>query len=94
MQLTDKYGLSAAVARKRAGLPPLHNLSLAAKPGLEPGDASGQVAVAPSEAKGIEEVEQLEVDDLFGKPVDLTKIATLEQRLAQVKFRNLDQFCH
>ena len=28
MQLTDKYGLSAAVARKRAGLPPLHNLSL------------------------------------------------------------------
>ena len=27
MQLTDKYGLSAAVARRRAGLPPLHSLT-------------------------------------------------------------------
>ena len=51
MQLTDKYGLSAAVARKRAGLPPLHNLSI--KGNQETSSTGAQVAVAPSESKSI-----------------------------------------
>ena len=76
------------MARKRAGLPPLHSLSLTSKPaGGDPGDtlAGGQVAVAPSEAKSIDDVEKLNEDDLFNNPVDLTKITSLDQRLAQVK---------
>ena len=80
MQLTDKYGLSAAVARKRAGLPPLHNLSL--KSGQEP--VGNQVSVAPSEPKSVEDVEVLPSEDLYSNPVDLTKVTTLDQRLVQL----------
>ena len=80
MQLTDKYGLSAAVARKRAGLPPLHNLSL--KSGQE--SVGAQVTVAASEAKTIEEVEILPSEELYNNPVDLTKVTSLEQRLVQL----------
>jgi len=79
MQLTDKYGLSAAVARKRAGLPPLHNLSL--KSGQET-NAGAQIAVAPSAAKSIEEVEVLPSEEY--NPVDLTKVTTLDQRMTQL----------
>lgn len=81
MQLTDKYGLSAAVARKRAGLPPLHNLSL--KSGQET-NAGAQIAVAPSAAKSIEEVEVLPSEELYDNPVDLTKVTTLDQRMTQL----------
>ena len=80
MQLTDKYGLSAAVARKRAGLPPLHHLSL--KSGQEP--VGNQVSVAPSEAKGIKDVEVLPSEELYSNPVDLTQVTTLDQRLIQL----------
>ena len=80
MQLTDKYGLSAAVARKRAGLPPLHNLSL--KSGQE--NAGGQVTIASSEPKNIEDVEVLPTDELYGECVNLTKITSLDQRLVQL----------
>ena len=74
MQLTDKYGLSAAVARKRAGLPPLHSLSL--KPGQEsPGGGGGQVTLAPCQAKNIEDVEVLPSNELFSEtPVNLTQV--------------------
>ena len=84
MQLTDKYGLSAAVARKRAGLPPLHSLSL--KPGQEsPGGGGGQVTLAPCQAKNIEDVEVLPSDELFSEtPVYLTQVTTLDQRLVQL----------
>lgn len=81
MQLTDKYGLSAAVARKRAGLPPLHNLSI--KGNQETSSTGAQVAVAPSESKSIDEVEVLP-EDLYDHEVDLTKVTTLEQRLVQL----------
>ena len=57
MQLTDKYGLSAAVARKRAGLPPLHNLSI--KGNQETSSTGAQVAVAPSESKSIGKIRTL-----------------------------------
>ena len=82
MQLTDKYGLSAAVARKRAGLPPLHSLSL--KSGQESvpgGGGSGggvQVSLAPCQAKNIEEIEVLPIDELFGDTqVNMTQVCTL-----------------
>ena len=39
MQLSDKYGLSAAVARKRAGLPPLGP--------VRPGTMSGASSLGP-----------------------------------------------
>ena len=81
MQLTDKYGLSAAVARKRAGLPPLHSLSL--KSGQESvpggGGSGGGVLVnlAPCQAKNIEEVEVLPIDELFGDTqVNMTQVCT------------------
>ena len=74
MQLTDKYGLSAAVARKRAGLPPLHSLSL--KTGQETASsAGGQITLAPCQAKNIEDVEVLPIDELFSdKPVNMTQV--------------------
>ena len=82
MQLTDKYGLSAAVARKRAGLPPLHSLSL--KSGQESvpgGGGSGggaQVSLAPCQAKNIEEIEVLPIDELFGDTqVNMTQVCTM-----------------
>ena len=82
MQLTDKYGLSAAVARKRAGLPPLHSLSL--KSGQESvpgGGGSGggvQVSLAPCQAKNIEEIEVLPIDELFGDTqVNMTQVCSL-----------------
>ena len=82
MQLTDKYGLSAAVARKRAGLPPLHSLSL--KSGQESvpgGGGSGggvQVSLAPCQAKNIEEIEVLPIDELFGDTqVNMTQVCTV-----------------
>ena len=83
MQLTDKYGLSAAVARKRAGLPPLHSLSL--KSGQESvpgGGGSGggvQVSLAPCQAKNIEEIEVLPIDELFGDTqVNMTQVCTVQ----------------
>ena len=81
MQLTDKYGLSAAVARKKAGLPPLHNLSLKAG---QDSSGQGQVNLAPSEAKKIEDVETLPIEALFSQPLDLAKVTSLEQRLVQL----------
>jgi len=83
MQLTDKYGLSATVARRRAGLPPLH--SLTSKPTPQEGN-TGQVPLAPAESKMMEEVEKFDVESMFNHddPVDLSSIATLEQRLAQI----------
>ena len=80
MQLTDKYGLNAAVARRRAGLPPLN--SLTGKPVSQEGN--GQVPLAPAESKMINEVEQFDIEAMFNNPVDLSTIPTLEQRLAQI----------
>ena len=82
MQLTDKYGLSAAVARKRAGLPPLHSLSLkSGQESVSGGAGSGggaQVNLAPCQAKNIEEIEVLPIDELFGDTqVNMTQVCTV-----------------
>ena len=63
MQLADKYGLSAAVARRKAGLPPIIQRAPSADGTGEKG--SGQaVSVAPSEAKSIEDIEVLDSTDI------------------------------
>jgi len=83
MQLADKYGLSAAVARRKAGLPPIIQRAPSADGTGEKG--SGQaVSVAPSEAKSIEDIEVLDSTDLFSKEPDLCRITRLEQRLMQI----------
>lgn len=86
MQLTDKYGLSAAVARKRAGLPPLSKTSIQESPG-----SIGQVSIAPSQAKGIDEVETFaDYDELYQQGVDLTKLTSLDQQLAMLDVQPRD----
>ena len=68
MQLADRYGLSgaSAIARRKAGLPPIQSLSLSRVGGAsDAASADSTVAAAPSEAKDIEEVES--VDFKVGK---------------------------
>lgn len=78
MQLTDKYGLSAAVARKRAGLPPLMH---------KQDQGQGQVAMAPASAKKIQDIETLPSEAAF-EPLDLTQVTHLDQRLAQLDIQS------
>lgn len=68
---SEKFGLSAMIARKRAGLPPLPPLGL----GRE--DTSTPPQITPAEAS--EFVEPLP-DDIFTKPVDLVELTSLSQR--------------
>lgn len=83
MQLADKYGLSAAVARRKAGLPPIIQRAPTSDSTGEKN--SGQaISVAPSEAKSIEDVEELDSTELFSKEPDLCRITRLEQRLMQI----------
>ena len=78
MQLADRYGLSgsSAMARRKAGLPPM---SLRGS-----GDDSSAVSAAPSEAKDIDEVESVDYKELFSTPIDLCRTTNLSQRLMQL----------
>ena len=93
MQLSDKYGLTAAVARRRAGLPPLtSSLPYGIKEGNDGADGDGkQAEPAPAVAKDISEIEVLDEEAIFGAEgaedvagPDLRVINGLMQRLAQV----------
>nr|CAD7203091.1 unnamed protein product [Timema douglasi] len=79
LHYSDKFGLTAMVARKRAGLPPLGGLAYKDDGGNAP-------EVLASIAR--EEVEQLP-EDIFTKPVDISKVTTLPQRLSQPDFQPL-----
>ena len=84
MQLSDKYGLNAAMARKRAGLPPLSQQHAASAAGAT--DAAGQPAeMSPSVPVDISEVEEKSVEDLFESAVDLTQVTCLGQRFMQME---------
>ena len=63
------------------GLPPLHSLTggKTATP-----ENNGQVPLAPSESKMIDEVEKFDLESMFSDPVNLSTIPNLEQRLAQI----------
>ncbi|GLG98099.1 Dynactin subunit 4 [Gryllus bimaculatus] len=70
-------GLSAAMARKRAGLPSIGPSSLK-------DDVGGPAELIPSIAT--EEVEQLP-EEIFTDTLNLLKVTTLKQRLAQPEFQ-------
>ncbi len=87
MQLSDKYGLSAAVARRRAGLPPISSamtgMPFDSPGGAGTGEGGKQVEPSPSEARDISEVEALP-EEMFTEEVDLCATTSLEQRLLNV----------
>jgi len=80
LQLSDKYGLTTVVARKRAGLPPLSSMS----GGRE--DVGRQVDVAPAEPVDLDEENDFP-EDLMTEPLDLFNITSMSQRLAQLEFQ-------
>ncbi|KAK0074791.1 hypothetical protein PV325_007800 [Microctonus aethiopoides] len=63
----EKFGLTSAMARKRAGLPVVS-------------ETKGQQVDFPHPSIASENVEELD-ESIFTEPVDITKITTLEQRL-------------
>ena len=63
MHFSDKFGLTAVMARKRAGLPPLGGVGLKDDTGSFP-------ELSPSEA--VEEVDSLPTD-IYTKPVNLSQ---------------------
>jgi len=77
LQLSDKYGLTTVVNRKRAGLPPL---SLG--PGRE--ELGRPVEISPAEATDIDLEQDLPVE-LLTEPLDLCSVTQLPQRLAQLE---------
>ena len=83
MQLSDKYGLNAAMARKRAGLPPLAQQQSSAAGAT---DATGQpVEMVPSAPVDVAEIEEKSIEELFEAEVDLTQITGLGQRFMQME---------
>jgi len=80
LQLSDKYGLTTVVARKRAGLPPLSSMS----GGRE--DVGRQVDIAPAEPVDLDEENDFP-EDLMTEPLDLFNITSMSQRLAQLEFQ-------
>jgi len=82
LQLSDKYGLTNVVARKRAGLPPL---SLG--PGRE--EVGRPVDLAPAEAVDLDSLADLPMD-LITEQLDLAKLTKLPQRLAQLETQPLE----
>lgn len=82
LQLSDKYGLTTVVARKRAGL---HNLSLG--PGREGGAEVGRpVEISPAEPVPLDEVQDLPLE-LLTEPLDLFSLTKLSQRLGQLELQ-------
>lgn len=87
MQLADRYGLTgaSAMARRKAGLPPMSALSLSSSASDNMTETGGGVGAAPSQAKTIEDVEAQDcIKDLFADCVDLCRTTTVDQRLSQV----------
>ena len=77
LQLSDKYGLTTVVNRKRAGLPPL-----SIGPGRE--ELGRPVEISPAEATDLD-LEQDLPEDLLTEPLDLCSVTQLPQRLAQLE---------
>ena len=79
LQLSDKYGLTTVVARKRAGLPPL-----AVGGGRE--DVSRPIDIAPAEAVDLDMEDDMPAT-LMTEPLDLYTVTTMAQRLAQLELQ-------
>lgn len=78
LQLSDKYGLTTVVARKRAGLPPL------ASAGGKTDDIARQVDIAPAEAVDLDDEDDLPAS-LMTEPLDLHSVTSMTQRLVQLE---------
>merc|ERR1711915_438104 len=79
LQLSDKYGLTNVVNRKRAGLPPI---SLG--PARE--ELGRPVEISPAEATDLDLEQDLPVD-LLTEPLDLCQVTSMSQRMAQLEFQ-------
>jgi len=77
LQLSDKYGLTNVVNRKRAGLPPLSIGS-----GRE--ELGRPVEISPSEPVELDSEQDLPIE-LLTEPLDLCKVTQMTQRLAQLE---------
>ena len=82
LQLSDKYGLTNVVARKRAGLPPL---SL----GPTREDLGRPAELAPAEAVDLDSLAEPPME-LLTQALDLCGVTSLEQRMAQLEAQPQD----
>jgi len=79
LQLSDKYGLTTVVARKRVGLPPLGPIG-----GRE--DLGKPVEICPAEAKSLDEEDDLPAE-LLTDELSFYKVTSLPQRFSQLDFQ-------
>jgi len=77
LQLSDKYGLTTVVARKRAGLPPMS---------LGREEVGRPVDIAPSEPVDLGSMDDFP-EDMLTEPLDLYQVTSMSQRMAQLEFQ-------
>uniref|UniRef100_A0A6I8NXE3 Dynactin subunit 4 n=1 Tax=Ornithorhynchus anatinus TaxID=9258 RepID=A0A6I8NXE3_ORNAN len=80
IHVVDKYGLGTRLQRPRAGAP----ISTLAGLSLKEGEDQKEIKIEPTQA--VEEVEPLP-EDYYTRPVNLTEVTTLRQRLLQPDFQ-------
>ncbi|KAM9496423.1 dynactin subunit 4 isoform 1-T1 [Clarias gariepinus] len=80
IHVVEKYGLGTRLQRQRSGAPisALYGLS------LKEGEEQKEVSIEPAQA--LDEVEPLP-EDYYTRPVNLTEVTTLRQRLLQPDFQ-------
>jgi len=82
LQLSDKFGLSSVVSRKRSGLSSLNLTS-----GLTGREDLGRpVEVSPAEPVSLDEINDLP-EELLTKELDLHNVTTLDQMFSQLEFQ-------
>ncbi|XP_010212843.1 PREDICTED: dynactin subunit 4 [Tinamus guttatus] len=80
LAFSDKYGLGTRLQRQRSGAP----ISALAGLSLKEGEDQKEIKIEPADA--VEEVEPLP-EDYYTRPINLTEVTTLRQRLLQPDFQ-------
>uniref|UniRef100_A0A670IFH0 Dynactin subunit 4 n=1 Tax=Podarcis muralis TaxID=64176 RepID=A0A670IFH0_PODMU len=80
IHVVDKYGLGTRLQRQRPGAP------ISALTGLSLKDGEDQKEIKIEPAQAVEEVEPLP-EDYYTRPINLTEVTTLRQRLLQPDFQ-------
>ncbi|XP_032106071.1 dynactin subunit 4 isoform X3 [Sapajus apella] len=80
IHVVDKYGLGTRLQRPRAGA----SISTLAGLSLKEGEDQKEIKIEPAQA--VDEVEPLP-EDYYTRPVNLTEVTTLQQRLLQPDFQ-------
>ncbi|XP_070321749.1 dynactin subunit 4 isoform X3 [Odocoileus virginianus] len=80
IHVVDKYGLGTRLQRPRAGT----TISTLAGLSLKEGEDQKEIKIEPAQA--VDEVEPLP-EDYYTRPVNLTEVTTLQQRLLQPDFQ-------